>query len=175
MKYVRQFLIILLVTCAGEILHYLLPLPVPASIYGLVLMLVLLITHVIPLDAVEKTGDFLVEAMPVMFIPAGVGLLVSWTDLKNILVPVLVITPGVTLFVMIVTGKVSDLVLQTTGRKSETGTGNTGNVQGARVTSGENISNMRAVNGDDVSDNRAMEGNRDSVVTGQQTKMGGTE
>lgn len=118
MKYVRQFLIILLVTCVGEILHYLLPLPVPASIYGLVLMLVLLITHVIPLDAVEKTGDLLVEAMPVMFIPAGVGLLVSWTDLKNILVPVLVITPGVTLIVMIVTGKVSDLVLQKTGKKS---------------------------------------------------------
>ncbi len=119
MKYVRQFLVILLVTCVGEILHYLLPLPVPASIYGLVLMLVLLITHVIPLDAVEKTGDLLVEAMPVMFIPAGVGLLVSWTDLKNILVPVLVITPGVTLIVMIVTGKVSDLVLQKTGKKSE--------------------------------------------------------
>ena len=119
MKYVRQFLVILLVTCVGEILHYLLPLPVPASIYGLVLMLVLLITHVIPLDAVEKTGDLLVEAMPVMFIPAGVGLLVSWTDLKNILVPVLVITPGVTLIVMIVTGKVSDLVLQKNGKKSE--------------------------------------------------------
>ncbi len=121
MKIVREFLIILFITCIGEVLHYLLPLPVPASIYGLVLMLVLLSIHVIPLDAVEKSGDFLVEVMPVMFIPAGVGLLVSWADLKSILIPVLVITPGVTLIVMIVTGKVSDRILKFTEKESEVG------------------------------------------------------
>ena len=38
MKYVKQFGIILLISFAGEALNYLLPLPVPASIYGLVLM-----------------------------------------------------------------------------------------------------------------------------------------
>lgn len=121
MKIVREFLIILFITCIGEVLHYLLPLPVPASIYGLVLMLVLLSIHVIPLDAVEKSGDFLVEVMPVMFIPAGVGLLVSWADLKSILIPVLVITPVVTLIVMIVTGKVSDRILKFTEKESEVG------------------------------------------------------
>ena len=41
MKYIKQLAIILAVTAVGEILKYLLPLPVPASIYGLVLMLVL--------------------------------------------------------------------------------------------------------------------------------------
>ena len=44
MKYIKQLAIILMVTAIGEILKYLLPLPVPASIYGLVLMLVLLMT-----------------------------------------------------------------------------------------------------------------------------------
>ena len=39
MKYLRQFCIILLVSALGEGLHILLPLPVPASVYGLVLML----------------------------------------------------------------------------------------------------------------------------------------
>ena len=42
MKYFRQFFIILAISFVGEILHMVLPLPVPASIYGLVLMLLAL-------------------------------------------------------------------------------------------------------------------------------------
>ena len=44
MKYIRQLAIILAVTCVGEFLKSILPFPVPASIYGLVLMLLLLVT-----------------------------------------------------------------------------------------------------------------------------------
>ena len=106
MKYLRQAAIILLVTCIGELLHYFLPLPIPASIYGLLLMFGLLRTHVVKLESVEAVGDLLVE-----IIPAGVGLLVSWADLQAMLVPVCVITAAVTLIVMVVTGKVSDAML----------------------------------------------------------------
>ncbi|MEE8816210.1 MAG: CidA/LrgA family protein [Lachnospiraceae bacterium] len=111
MKYLRQAAIILFVTCIGELLHYFLPLPIPASIYGLLLMFGLLYFHVVKLESVEAVGDLLVEIMPVMFIPAGVGLVVSWTELQAILVPVCVITAVVTLIVMVVTGKVSDALL----------------------------------------------------------------
>ena len=109
------------VTCIGEILHYLLPLPVPASIYGLVIMLALLMMHVVKLESVGRVADLLVELMPLMFIPAGVGLLVSWADMQSMLVPVLVITPVVTVIVMVVTGKVSDWLLSRTknGRETE--------------------------------------------------------
>ena len=55
MKYVKQFAIILLVSLAGELMSFLLPLPVPASIYGLVLMLFSLLTGLIKLDAVHDT------------------------------------------------------------------------------------------------------------------------
>ena len=64
MKYVKQFAMILLVSFVGELLNYLLPLPVPASIYGLVLMLVCLLTGIIKLDAVRDTACFLIEIMP---------------------------------------------------------------------------------------------------------------
>ena len=37
-KYIKQFLIILLFTFLGEALAYLLPFPIPAAIYGLVLL-----------------------------------------------------------------------------------------------------------------------------------------
>ena len=80
MKYIRQFVIILFISFIGEALKYVLPLPIPASIYGLVLMFVLLETKVMKVEAVQDAGKFLIEIMPMMFIPAGVGP-VSYTHL----------------------------------------------------------------------------------------------
>ena len=78
MKYVKQFGIILLISFAGESLNYLLPLPVPASIYGLVLMFLCLQLRVFRLEDVRDTALFLIEIMPLMFIPAATGLMASW-------------------------------------------------------------------------------------------------
>lgn len=110
MRYIKQFAIILAVTCVGEILKYFIPLPIPASIYGLVLMLVLLMTRRVRLESVKETAEFLIEIMPMMFIPAAVGLLVSWEQLRPILIPVVAITVVSTFVVMIVTGKVTDFL-----------------------------------------------------------------
>ena len=106
-KLLRQFLVIMAVSFVGEILHAVLPLPIPASIYGLVLMLALLMTGALKLDTVEDA-----EIMPVMFIPAGVGLMESWGELKAVLVPVLVITLVSTIVVMIVSGRVTQAVIR---------------------------------------------------------------
>lgn len=111
MKYMRQFGIILGVTCAGELMKYFIPLPIPGSIYGLLLMFVLLLTKVIKVDQVKETGEFLIEIMPLMFIPAGVGLMASWGDLQGFLVPLLVITISTTFIVIFVTGKVTDFMM----------------------------------------------------------------
>ena len=74
MKYIRQFFIILLFCFLGEFLKYLIPLPIPTSIYGLILMLTALLTGILKVDQVDETAVFLIDIMPVMFIPAGVGL-----------------------------------------------------------------------------------------------------
>ena len=66
MKYIKQFGIILGITCIGEGLKYLIPLPIPGSIYGLVLLLLLLIFKVVKLDQVKEAGEFLVGIMPLM-------------------------------------------------------------------------------------------------------------
>ena len=118
MKYIYQFAIILLVSALGELLKYFIPLPIPASIYGLVLMLVLLMTRRVRLESVKETAEFLIEIMPMMFIPAAVGLLVSWEQLQPILVPVLVITVVSTFAVMIVTGKVTDFLTRDRAAKA---------------------------------------------------------
>ena len=117
MKYLRQFMIILLVSFVGELLKYAIPLPVPASIYGLVILFILLETGVLKLDAVKDTAIFLIEIMPLMFIPAGVGLIESLGDLSSMLVEVTVITVVSTVLVMGVSGKVTELVLKHSARK----------------------------------------------------------
>ena len=113
MKYLKQFLIIVGVSCIGELLNYLLPLPIPASIYGLVIMLGLLVSKRLRLDAVKETADFLINIMPIMFIPASVGLIAYWEQLQPFLIPVIVITVISTILVMITTGKVTDWILMT--------------------------------------------------------------
>jgi len=112
MKYIRQFGIICGVTCMGEILKYLLPLPIPGSIYGLVLMLLFLSLKVIKIESVREVGEFLIE-----FIPAGIGLITAWGQLKTMLVPVGIITVVTTFLVMIVTGKVTEMMLNQKEKK----------------------------------------------------------
>ena len=112
MKYIKQFCLILAVTCVGELLHYFIHLSIPASIYGMIILFLLLVTHIIPLDAVRETGSFLIEIMPLMFIPAAVGLLVTWDVLQPILIPVLVITVVSTVLVMGVTGVIAQKLLK---------------------------------------------------------------
>ena len=112
MKILRQFCRIMIITLIGEVLHWVLPLPVPASIYGLAILFAGLVTGVIKLDQVKDAGKFLIEIMPVMFIPAGVGLMSSWGDLRPVLLPVSVITVVSLVAVMVVSGKVSQHVIR---------------------------------------------------------------
>lgn len=120
MKYLKQFLIILAISFVGEILKYIIPLSIPASIYGMVIMFIGLQTKLIKLDDVKSVGKFLIEIMPVMFIPAGVGLMSSWGILKPVLVPVSIITVVVILTVMLAAGWVSQIIIRR-DRKKETG------------------------------------------------------
>lgn len=119
MKYLKQFLIILAISFIGEILKYIVPLPIPASIYGMVIMFICLQTKILKLEDVKSAGKFLIEIMPVMFIPAGVGLMSSWGTLKPVLVPVSVITVVVVITVMLASGWVSQLIIRR-DRKKET-------------------------------------------------------
>lgn len=119
MKYIKQVAIIFAVTCVGEILKYFIPLPIPASIYGLVIMIVLLATKVVKLEQVKDVADFLIEIMPLMFIPAGVGIIVSWKQVRGMILPVCAAVFITTCLVMIVTGKVTDFLVSRKEKKDE--------------------------------------------------------
>ncbi len=119
MKFLRQFMIIVLLSFLGEVLKMFIPLPIPASVYGLVLMLVCLMTGVLKTSQVKDAAFFLIEIMPVMFIPAAAGLIDSWKVLQPLLLPILVITVVITVFVMVITGKVAQMIAQKRGIKNE--------------------------------------------------------
>jgi len=119
MKWVRQILLIILITFLGEVIRYAIPLPIPAGIYGLILLFVLLCTKVIKLEEIEGVADFLVEIMPLFFIPAGVGLMTKWIDLKEMLLPFLVAVIVITALVMAVTGCVTQYLLRRGGKNDE--------------------------------------------------------
>lgn len=104
MKFIKQFGIILAISFIGEIMNYLIPLPVPASIYGLVLMLLCLHFGIVHIDSVKDSGKFLIEIMPLMFIPAAVGLIESWKTIGSKIGTYLIIMVLSTIFVMIVAG-----------------------------------------------------------------------
>ncbi len=119
MKFLKQFLIILAVSLIGEVLKVVLPLPIPASIYGMLIMFVLLMTGALKLEHVRETGKFLIEIMPVMFIPAGVGLMTSWNVLEPVLIPVSIITVITIFTVMGATGMISQFIIRRGKKEAE--------------------------------------------------------
>ncbi len=120
-KYLKQLTIIMAVSFVGEFLNQVLPLPVPGSVYGLVLMFLLLMTKRIKLPQVEDVGDFLIKMMPVLFIGPSVSLITVAGGLADRLVPILAVCIISTMVVMAVTGLTAQAVLrQKTGRKDKT-------------------------------------------------------
>lgn len=110
-KLVRQFLVIATISFLGEGLRALIPFPIPASVYGLILMFAALCLGIVKPHQVRDAARFLIEIMPVMFIPAAVGILESWDALKPVLLPVGVITVVSTIVVMAVTGHATQSVI----------------------------------------------------------------
>ena len=119
MKFVRQFMIILAIAVAGEALSALIPLPVPASIYGILILLLLLMTGLLKVSHIKEVSSFLVEIMSIMFIPATVGLMQSYHLIMPNLVAYAVIIFSSTVAVMVVSGRVAQHVIQSRKKKED--------------------------------------------------------
>ena len=112
MKYIKHFMIIIVISFAGELLNYCLPFPIPASIYGMVILFIGLVTGIIRLEWVKEAGLFLVEIMPIMFIPICVGLMDAWGNIAPIWFPLVFISALTTVIVMAVTGCTAQSILR---------------------------------------------------------------
>ena len=112
MKYLHQALILAAITFAAEIIKYLLPLPIPVSIYGLILLFLLLKTGVLPLEKIEDVGNLLLELMPLLLVPASVSFVTALDTIQAMLLPVLIMGLLGTLLVMAVTGLVAQRLIR---------------------------------------------------------------
>lgn len=118
MKYVIQFLIIAAFAFIGELLHWFIPLPIPASIYGIVLLFIALELKWVKISDIREVSSFLVAVMPIMFIPAAAGLMESWGAVKSSVWEYALITIVSTFVVMGVSGAVTQFVIWR-GKKNE--------------------------------------------------------
>lgn len=107
MKYIKQVLIILAFSLLGEALQALIPLPIPAAIYGLVLLLVALCTGLLKEKHIADTADFMIGIMPVLFVAPTVKLMAYWGIIKENWVPICAITVISTVVVFAVAGLVT--------------------------------------------------------------------
>ncbi|MCI9002045.1 MAG: CidA/LrgA family protein [Oscillibacter sp.] len=112
MKYIFQFLRILAFCFLGEILHALLPLPIPASIYGLALLLVALKAGVVKLEQVKEVSAFLIAIFPLLFIPGAVGIMDLGEVLARLWLPAVLAISLVTVLVTAAAGRVTQAVIR---------------------------------------------------------------
>jgi len=117
MKYIKQLLIIFIFSFIGDVLNHLIPLPIPASIYGMVLLFIALSTKLIKLKQVETTAEFLLSIMLIFFVPASVGIIDTFFAHGSSILPIVVIAFISTLTVMAATGLVSQFVIRLKGKK----------------------------------------------------------
>lgn len=112
MLYLKQFMIIALIALAGEAISFLIPLPIPSSIYGILIMLFLLLSGKLRVESIKGVSSFLLAIMPVMFIPAMVGLMDSFSLLAPYLTAYIAIIVISTAVVMGVSGVVTQRIIR---------------------------------------------------------------
>lgn len=105
--YLKQSALIFGFTLLGEALNRLLPLPIPAAVYGLVLLFAALCLKIVKVEHVNKVSDFLLTILPMLFVSPAVNLLESWGILAPQVVPIILLVLSSTILVFVVAGLVA--------------------------------------------------------------------
>lgn len=119
MKYLSQFLIILGFTILGEALQRLIPLPIPASVYGLVLLFAALCLRIVKPEQVEDVGAFLRSILPVLFVAPTVGIVESWGLIAGQLLPIALLLVGSTVTTFGISGRLTRHLMKKGGGKHD--------------------------------------------------------
>lgn len=117
MKYIPQFLYILSFSFIGEVLQKAIPLPIPAAIYGLVLLLIALSTGLLKVRQVEDAANWLISIMPILYVPICVKILEYWGVISQNAAAIITITVVSTFLVFAVSGLVTQGLMKRRGKK----------------------------------------------------------
>lgn len=119
MKYLNQFLIILGFTLAGEALQRIVPLPIPASVYGIVLLFAALCLGLVKLEQVKEVGGFLTSILPILFVSPAVGILENWALIKGSILPMVLLAAASTVLTFGISGRVAQALMKKDGGKHD--------------------------------------------------------
>lgn len=111
MKYIYQFARLMGFCLAGELLRHLLPLPIPAGIYGLILLFLALLTGAVKPEQVKQASDLLTSIFPVLFVPIMVGIMEVWDLVAANWLPIVLAAVPITWAVMAAAGKVAQKII----------------------------------------------------------------
>lgn len=112
MKILKELTIYFGITFISEIIAKVLPINIPASIIGIAILFTLLETGILKMKDVEKTGNFLINVMPILFIPAGVSLIKYLDVLEVVAIPMALVVTISTVIVMVVVGRVVEKMVE---------------------------------------------------------------
>lgn len=115
MKYLTQFLIIMGFTLSGEALQRIIPLPIPASVYGLALLFLALCLKIVRLEQVKETGSFLTSILPILFVSPAVGIVEDWGLIRDDLLAIVLLLVASTIAVFGISGRVAQAFLKKGG------------------------------------------------------------
>ena len=107
MKYLYQAGIIFLFTFLGEALAKLIPFPIPAAIWGLLLLFLALCVQLVKVEQIKECSGFLALLLPVLFVAPTVNLMEHVKVLLGNLPAVIVIIIISTALTSLVSGRVT--------------------------------------------------------------------
>ncbi len=116
MKYIKQILIILLFSFLGELLAKVIPLPIPAAIYGFLLLFVSLFVGAVKESDISETAGFLISGMGILFVAPAVNILSYYGLIAPALAPICIVVVSSTVVVFGVSGLVTQLFLKKGGK-----------------------------------------------------------
>ena len=119
MKYLSQFLIILGFTFLGEALQRILPLPIPASVWGLALLFSALCLKIIRVEQVKDAGGFLTSVLPILFVSPTVGIVEHWALIRDRFLPIALLLVASTMLTFGVAGKITGFFLKKGGENRD--------------------------------------------------------
>ena len=119
MKYMKQIGLIATISFISELLHFFIPLPIPASVYGMVILFVSLCLGIIKLPQVEDVADWMLSIMPIFFIAPSVGLINSFDSIKGQVLPLVTICFVSTVVVTALTGLIAQVIIRVQKKRKE--------------------------------------------------------
>ena len=117
MKYLSQFLIIMGFTLAGEALQRIVPLPIPASVYGLALLFAALCLKWVRVEQVRDVGGFMTFILPVLFVSPAVGIVEHWEVIRPQLLPIALLLVASTVLTFGISGSITQSISRKGGKK----------------------------------------------------------